>query len=139
MPRKKDVPDKNVEVDGKVIGANSILRLNVKTAFWLLTGIFAAVMSILTWSYFDLKGEWKSQEQEIIEARKEFIEKVDGKVDQMDDDIQTIRIDQATIRGDIRLILDRQNRDNPVTANPNVSVESAIPPADIPTEDTDPQ
>ena len=128
MPRGKDVPDKNVEVDGKVIGGNSILRLNVKTALWILTGIFGAVMTILTWSYFDLKSEWKSQEQEIIQARKEFIEKVDGKVDQMDDDIQSIRIDQATIKGDIRLILDRQNRDNPVRANPNVSVEAAVPP-----------
>ena len=133
MPKGKDVPDKNVEVDGKTIGANSILRLNVKTAFWLLAGIFSLVMGILTYSYFDLKGEWNAKKAADEQAHKEFIEKVEGKMDKVDENVNTIRIDQATIKGDIRLILDRQNRDNPVTANPNVSVESAIPPP------TDPQ
>lgn len=121
------VPDKNVEVNGKVIGGSSILRLNVKTALWILAGIVGAVMTILTWSYFDLKADWKAQQQEILDARKEFIEKVDEKVEKMDTDIQTIRLDQRDIKGDIKLILDRQTRDNPVRAT-NVSTDPVPPP-----------
>lgn len=48
----------------------------------------------------------------------------------MNDDIQTIRLDQRDIKGDIKLILDRQTRDNPVITNPNISVESITPPSE---------
>ena len=122
------VKDKHIEVDGKTIGGESLIRLNVKTALWIIGGIVSIVMSILTWSYFDLKSDWKASQQEILEARKEFIEKVDSKVDNMDTDIQSIRIDQATIKGDIRLILDRQNRDNPVRATNNPVQPTQPPP-----------
>jgi hypothetical protein len=128
MPRGKGVPDKNIEVDGKVIGGQSLIRLNVKTALWIIGGIFSIVMTILTYSYFDLKKAVKADQEAKDLAHKEFIEKVDGKLDKFDDDVQTIRIDQATIRGDIRLILDRQNRDNPVRTNANVSVQPVVPP-----------
>jgi hypothetical protein len=128
------VKDKNVEIDGKTVGGESLIKLNVKTALWIIGAIVSAVMTILTWSYFDLKSDWKTAQQEILNARKEFIEKVDEKVDNMDKDIQSIRIDQATIKGDIKLILDRQNRDNPVRVNPNISVQPTLPPD--PTEGT---
>jgi len=128
------VKDKNVEIDGKTVGGESLIKLNVKTALWIIGAVVSAVMTILTWSYFDLKADWKASQQEILNARKEFIEKVDDKVDNMDKDIQSIRIDQATIKGDIKLILDRQNRDNPVRINPNISVQPTLPPD--PTEGT---
>lgn len=117
------IPDKNVELNGKIIGASGILRLSVKTAFWIVSTIFGAVMSILTYSYFDLK-------KDVNAKHNEFIIKVNESVDKMDDNIQTIRIDQATIKGDIKLILDRQTRDNPVVANPDITIESAVPPPD---------
>ena len=128
MPKGNDVPDKNVEVNGKTIGANSILRLSVKTAVWLLAGIFSLVMGILTYSYFDLKADVKAAQDEDDLTQKEFLEQVEDKLEKFGDDVQIIRIDQATIKGDIKLILDRQNRDNPVTANPNVSIQPAVPP-----------
>jgi len=115
------VPDKSIEVDGKVIGQGSTVKLSMKTALWIISGIFGIVMTILTYSYFDLK-------KDVNASQKEFVEKVDERVEDMTDDVQTIRIDQATIKGDIKLILDRQTRDNPVVSNPSVSVESTVPP-----------
>lgn len=129
------VPDKNVEVNGKVIGANSILRLSVKTAIWIMAGIFSLVMGILTYSYFDLKAEWKASKDTDAASQKEFIEKVDKKLEKVDTDVQTIRIDQATIKGDIKLILDRQTRDNPVRAT-NVTAQPVAPPTTISPPDT---
>lgn len=122
------VKDKHVEVDGKQIGGESLIKLNVKTAIWIIGAVFTAVMSILSWSYFDLKKEVKDFEAAEAAKQKEFIEQIDEKLDKVDTEVHTIRIDQATIKGDIRLILDRQNRDNPVRVNPNVSVQPISPP-----------
>lgn len=124
------VKDKNIEIDGKAVGGESLIRLNVKTAIWIIGAVFTAVMTILGWSYFDLKKEVAAFKAEDEKAQKEFIENVDIKVDDMTGEIQTIRIDQATIKGDIKLILDRQTRDNPIIANPNRAVESTIPPGE---------
>ena len=88
-------------------------------------------MTILTWSYFDLKKEVKAFEASEIEKQKEFIEKIDDKLEHVDGEVHTIRIDQATIKGDIKLILDRQTRDNPIRANTNVAVQPATPPSTV--------
>ena len=121
------VPDKNIEIGGKTVGASSTIKLSVKTAMWLIGAIVGVVMTILTWSYFDLKADVKAFQDADAAAQKEFIGKVDEKLDTMDDDVDAIRIDQADIKGDIRLILDRQTRDNPVRAT-NRTVESTTPP-----------
>ena len=96
-------------VNGRTVGANSTLRLSVKTALWIMGAIVGIVMSILSYAYFDLKKDIKASESQ-------FIEKVEESVDKMEEDIQTIRLDQRDIKGDIRLILDRQTRDNPIIA-----------------------
>jgi len=125
------VKDKNIDVNGKIIGGESLIKLNVKTAVWIIGGIFSIVMTILTWSYFDLKKEVKAFEASEIEKQKEFIEKIDDKLEHVDGEVHTIRIDQATIKGDIKLILDRQTRDNPIRANTNVAVQPATPPSTV--------
>ncbi|HUT80598.1 MAG TPA: hypothetical protein VMZ29_05275 [Candidatus Bathyarchaeia archaeon] len=126
----ESIPDKNVQVDGKVIGANSVIKMTAKTAIWIISGIVGIVMTILTWSYFDLRSEVRSANSEAQQKRDEFVHSVDEKVEKMNDDIQTIRLDQRDIKGDIKLILDRQTRDNPVITNPNISVESITPPSE---------
>ena len=123
------VKDKHVEVDGKTVGGESLIKLNVKTALWIIGGIFSAVMTVLTWSYFDLKADVAAAAAEDDKAQTEFIEKVDEELEKFGGEVQTIRIDQATIKGDIKLILDRQTRDNPVVANTNRTVPLILPPA----------
>lgn len=122
-----NLKDKQLEVNGKVIGGESLIKMNVKTAVWIIAGIFSIVMSILTYSYFDLKKDVATAEAEANKAQTEFIEKVDEFLEKVDSDVQTIRIDQATIKGDIKLILDRQTRDNPVKTT-NVPVQPSLPP-----------
>ena len=114
------IPDKNVDINGKIIGANTTVKLSVKTALWVLAAVVGIVMSILTYSYFDLK-------KDVTESRKQFIESVNNKVEKIDGNIQTILIDQAVIKGDIKLVLDRQNRDNPIRTS-NVSIQPVSPP-----------
>jgi hypothetical protein len=114
------IPDKNIQVDGKTVGVNSTIKLSAKTALWIMGGIIGIVMTILSYSYVDLKNDVKS-------TQSEFIEKVNENVEKMESNIQDIRIDQATIKGDIKLILDRQTRDNPVERT-NTPVESILPP-----------
>jgi hypothetical protein len=119
-----EIPEKNIEIDGKTIGTSSTVKLSIKTALWLISSVFAIVMIILSYSYFDLKSD-------VSQAQKEFIEKVDNRVEDMKEDITDIKLDQVEIKGDIKLILDRQTRDNPVTTNPNVSVQPVSPPSVI--------
>ena len=121
MPNdNKPVPDKNVDVNGNVIGASTTVKMSVKTTLWILGVIVGVVMTILSYSYFDLKKDYKTD-------FKEFVESVDEKVDVMGNDIINIRLGNEGIKGDIKLILDRQNRDNPVQPT-NTAVQPTIPP-----------
>ena len=129
------VKDKHVEVDGKVIGGESLIRLNVKTAMWIIGGIFSVVMTILTWSYFDLKSDVAASQEAAVQARKEFIEKVDGKLDKLGEGVHDIELSVSgmkpvvdQIKEDIDQIIVKQIRDNPVVANPNRSVTPTTPP-----------
>lgn len=122
-----ELKDKKIEVNGKVISGQSLIKMNIKTVIWIIAGIFSAVMSILTYSYFDLKKDVAAAEAESSKAQTEFIERVDEKLEKVNNDVQTIRIDQATIKGDIRLILDRQTRDNPIIPT-NIAVQPTTPP-----------
>ena len=129
------VKDKHVEVNGKVIGGESLIRLNVKTALWLIAGIFSVVMTILTWSYVDLKNDVKAAEAEANKARKEFIQKVEDKTYDMGESVHRIEVsvektstNVEQIQKDIDRILDRQVRDNPVVPNPNLTVDGTNPP-----------
>ena len=69
----------------------------------------------------------KKIEKKIKTDFKEFVESVDEKVDEMGTDITNIRIGNEGIKGDIKLILDRQDRDNPVQPS-NTMVQPTIPP-----------
>jgi len=117
----KTIPEKNIDINGEVVGANSTIKLSVKTAIWIIGVVVGLVMSILTYAYFDLKKDIKA-------SQENFVKNVDENVESMRNDIQDIRVDVATVKGDIKLILDRQTRDNPIKSNPNVSVESITPP-----------
>jgi hypothetical protein len=112
-----EIPEENVEVNGKTIGTSSTIKLSVKTALWILSGICSVVIFILSYSYFDLKSK-----------NEEFVKSVNDKVEKIQDDVTNIRIGQEEVKGDIKLILDRQNRDNPVYTT-DVQVKSNTPPS----------
>ncbi len=114
------IPESNVEIEGHLFGANSIVSLSIKTAVWLLTAIFGLVMGILTYSYFELKGD-------VNNKHNEFVKSVDEKVIKVQNDVTNIRLGQEEMKGDIKLILDRQIRE-PIKRSANSYVPSNIPP-----------
>ena len=115
-----EVPEQNIEINGKVIGSNTTIKLSVKTALWVITGIFSIVMTILTYSYFSLKKQVDTKQQE-------FVITVNDKIEKMQNDITNIKLNEEDIKGDIKLILDRQSRDNPIS-NTGYQTHSYAPP-----------
>ena len=120
MKKEKEIPEENIEIGGKLVGSSSTIKLSFKTALIIISGIVTIVISILTYSYFKLKTEVQVQQDE-------FVKSVNEKVEKIQDDVTNIRIGQEEMRGDIKLILDRQNRDNPIINTGN-KVTSYIPP-----------
>lgn len=114
----EEIRDKNIEVNGKKIGANSIIRLNVKTAIWIIATIFVLVMSILTYSYFDLKSDYS-----------DFVTSVNDKVGYIKTDVGNIRLGQESIKGDIKLILYRLDNTNKKYPTNQPISKPILPPA----------
>ena len=114
--------EKEVKVSGKIFGPNSIISFNFKTLFWIL----ALLYGVLGYLYFDLKKETKANQEAFIEKIEQTIE---TEMKDVQDDIEAIKVDQATVKGDIKLILDRQTRGETATQpNNNVSVNPTVPP-----------
>jgi hypothetical protein len=118
---EETIPEKNVELNGKTFGVNTTIKLSVKTALWLITGVFSLMMIILTYSYFDLKND-------VNKKQEDFTNSVNEKVEKIQTDVTNIRLGQEGIKGDIKLILDRQNRDTPIPSTGNY-VKPITPPA----------
>lgn len=112
----------------KEVGENTTFRLSLKTIAWVLGGLWI----LAGYAYFDLRNEIKEANTISIEEKEKFKEEFKEEIiEDMDDlvDITTdMRMQQVRIQGDIKLILDRQQRDNPIVANPNVDVQPILPP-----------
>ena len=120
QPQSELTRDRNLLINNKIIGASSTIKMSVKTGFWVLTFIFGLVATILSYAYFGLKKDYK-------EDNKEFVKTVEEKMEKVQEDVTDICIGVESMKGDIRLILDRQNRDNPIRAT-NTYVQPTIPP-----------
>lgn len=121
------VTDQNINVDGKTIGFGSVVRLNVKTLIWILGALYVA----LGYLYFDLRQTVNKSSSILDEEKKEFMQEVDSelerKIDAIKEDMSEMRENVAYIKGDIKLILDRQSRDNPVRQT-DAEVTTVAPP-----------
>ena len=128
-----DVKDKDVQVDGKTIGFSSIVKLNVKTVFWL----FGILYVVLGYLYFDLRKDTKASNSILQTEKQDFLRGVESTLYK---DITDIKVGMESMKGDIKVILDRQNRDNPIQPT-NTSVQPIVPPsvANISSDTTDHQ
>ena len=117
----------NIEVGGQKVGGDSNIKLTVNSLLKIGAGIFIVLQFLATWAYFDLRDQLKSATEISSDEKKEFLDdiedeyrlefmKYDGKFDKMFDDV-------ADIKGDIKVILDRANRINPVQPNPNTVIQ----------------
>jgi hypothetical protein len=117
---KKIIPDKNIDINGKTIGVNTTIKLSVKTAFWIMGTTVSLVLSVLTYGYFGLK-------EDVKQYQTEFTTKTNESINNIEEDVTNMRLSIKGIEGDIKLILDRQNRDNPIKST-NIPVNSVMPP-----------
>ena len=115
------IKDKDIIVGDKTIGFSSIVKLNVKTLLWIM-GILYIVLGYL---YFDLKKEVNNASGVLQTEKQEFLHGVETTLYR---DITDIKVGMEGMRGEINIILDRSNRDNPVTPNANTTILPVIPP-----------
>jgi len=118
----EEIKDKDIKVGEKTIGFSSIIKLNVKTVFWFF-GILYIAMGYL---YFDQRKDIKEASTILQSEKQEFLKGVETT---LYENISDIKVAQEAMRGEIRLILDRQNRDNPVKTNANIPIQPVIPPS----------
>jgi len=119
--------DKNIEINGKVIGENTKITLSVKTGLWIIGIMITIFTTILTYTYFDVKSELQNNKNKIQENNQIFINNVKKELDQKfeklrDRDDDFIK-DIESMKGDVRLILDRTQRldSDPIEGSPKIN------------------
>ena len=116
----EEIKDKDIKIGNKTIGFSSIVKLNVKTLLWMF-GILYVIMGYL---YLDQRKELKNSCTVLQTEKQEFFKGVETTLYK---DITDIRVGMESMKGDIRIMLDRQNRDNPIQPT-NRSVQPIFPP-----------
>lgn len=106
--------DREVNINGNVIGENSKITLTVKNALWALGLLITLFSTILTIAYFDVKSDMKSYKEKVDKEKEEFVKKVQDdittKLDKRRDKEEEFVRSLEEIKGNIRLILDRTQR-----------------------------
>ena len=114
----------NVEVNGAKVGGDSSVKLTINTLIKIIGGLFIVFNTIAGWAYFDLRSQLKNATEISSDEKKEFLEEIeddyDGKFEKMFEDV-------SEMKGDIKVILDRQNRENPITPNPTQGFQQLTP------------
>ena len=117
-----------IQIGDKKIGGNTLIQLNVKTITW----IFAILYAIGGWFYFDLRKELKASaeisKEEKVEFMKEIEKEFDTKLDKMIETTHRMELEQVSMKGDIKVILDRTKRTSPEEQPTNAAIEEVQPP-----------
>ena len=125
-----DLENNEIQFGDRKFGEKTPIRLTVKT----LLIIILALYPILGYLYYDLRQEIKDSVQISKQEKENFLREVDedweSKLDKIEDIITDIRLDQSDMKGDIKVILDRQLRsDQPASSGqPSVEIDGNLPP-----------
>jgi hypothetical protein len=146
------MPEANI--GNRAIGENTEVKTNLKTVFWIASGLFVIMSFLFTTFYFDMRDKIKDTNSKMDAVIEEMQNEVDAKVKK---DLESflerqieIKDDIGEMKGDIKVILDRTsgNQDNSghTIFEPDYSPPtSAAPPAEsvpeevpVPIEDEEP-
>jgi hypothetical protein len=119
---KEKLNEKDIEIGGKVVGFSTTIKMSVKTTLWIMGVLWFALTGLYGYTFLDMKKSMK-------DTLKEQNEWVLDELNIINDKLIETKIDVESIKGDVKLILDRQTRDNPVTYNPYVNVNPQLPPS----------
>jgi len=127
--------DKELQIGTRVIGESTKITLTVKVAIWILGGFLGLLSLLFTWFYFnssseraqlkkDMEASKKEVRLEIREDLKSFKNDILVIVNPMNQNILEIVKEQGEIKGDVKLIIEKQlgirtaiNNVNEVTPN----------------------
>lgn len=127
--------DNEIKIGEKTIGENTKVSLSVKTAIWIIGGIFALFSSILTVTYFKSQSDIKLYKQEIENNNNEFLKKIEGKIDSKFDkqDIKNDKFieDMTQMRINIQQLIDRTQNIQPIHNN-NTTINENMPNNNVP-------
>lgn len=128
-----ELDDNEVQVGDKKFGFNTVVKMNIKTVLTIVTFLWLVLSTIGTIAYFDLKDKINDNNVKIQQENTLFLEKVSNKIDNVQTDLNTTKLGIETMKGDIKVILDRNSRQpmyEPVTTNRNYApVKSTKPPS----------
>lgn len=95
--------------DGPVINENLKVTTNLKTLLFITSGLFAVLISIFTFFYFDMKDRDaatnEKMETVLEEVREEVSETLEKELDEFDDQQDEMTKTIYEIQGDIKVIL----------------------------------
>ena len=111
--------EKEIQIGNKTIGENTKLTLTVKTAIWIIGGFIALLSFLFTMFYFNMKSSNKALEGKWQKENKELKKEITGElksfksdiiviVNPMNQNILELVKEQGEIKGDIKLIIEKQ-------------------------------
>jgi hypothetical protein len=132
--------DRDIEIEGRVIGESTKITLTVKTAIWVISILIFIFSTAFTIAYFDVKNDVKSYKEKIDKDKDDFVKKIEENINskldkQRDKDEEFIKAIEE-IRGNIRLLLDRTQDLREVNTNGVNTINSNTPSNTPPTSST---
>jgi len=131
--------DKEVNINGNVIGENSKITLTVKNALWALGLLITLFSTILTIAYFDVKSDMKTYKEKVDKDKEEFVktiqEDITTKLEKRRDKEEEFVRSIEEMKGNIKLILDRTQRVGTMPAE-GVNTINNNNPTNVPPPDT---
>ncbi len=110
-------------IGGKTIGENTEVRTNIKTLVKVAIGLFTVLMAMFTVFYFDMKARDQATNERLDATVKEIKEDIQaavgGELSEFDNRQRKITEDIGSIRGDIKVILDRTSNHRSGTSTIN--------------------
>lgn len=122
--------EKELQIGNRTIGESTKITLTVKMAIWILGGFLGILSLLFTWFYFNSKAEREQLKTDLdaskVEVRKEIREDLKTFkndilviVNPMNQNILEIVKEQGEIKGDIKLIIEKQLGIRTATNNRN--------------------
>lgn len=103
--------NKEVEINGKIIGENTKITMNLSTIAWTLGILLSVITTLATIGYFDIKSDGKDMksifEKEKIEYKEDIKEMIQKELRYDREKREDIIEDIGEIKGDIKVILEK--------------------------------
>ena len=129
--------NRDLDVGGRVIGESTKITMSVKTALWIIGGIITLFTTVFTYAYIDVKSSVSECKTQLDANNQALVKQIDNNMatqleKQRDRDDKFIE-DIAKIKGDVQLLLDRNQRvDAPFVIQGAPTISNNTPNSSVP-------